>query len=291
MHCVGIDAGGTKIRVAWRSADGQVAEYTLDAAADGGPAPLLAWKKNLPNAPRSVVAGITKFTRTGIADNWQKTLTDAFPGCRIQVLPDWRIAFEGALAGRDGVLVIAGTGSVAIGRRDGVLQRTGGRGWEYGDEGSGAHLTTEIIRRALRALDGMAPTTVLTNELARTIGQTEPAAFAETCRQRATVEGRGFLVPFLVQHALGNEPEAVDLFRGAAGWLARLCATNANRCGFPSDAPLPVHTVGGIFDCGPWARDPFPILLARRYPRSHIVDSVQKPVLGALALAEAALAD
>ncbi len=291
MHSVGIDAGGTTIRIALRSGDGVVQETVVDAAPDGGPDPLVSLLPVLSPGPDSLVAGITKFTRDSVAQRWKTELQAWFPNCRILVLPDWQIAHHGALAGGDGVLVIAGTGSVAVGRRGGQLHRTGGRGWEYGDEGSGAYLTTEIIRRTVRSMDGIAPSTDLTGELISHIGESDPATFAEECRRRSIDEGRGFLVPFLTRQAEDDQPEAVDLFRGAAGWIARICATNAERCGFPTDRPLPYATVGGIFDCGPWTRETFPPLLRRRFPLAYPVDSGQNPVSGALELAASLLAD
>ena len=85
---------------------------------------------------------------------------------RVEVLSDGQIAHLGALGGEDGLLILAGTGSIVIGRHRGTRwSRAGGFGPLLGDEGSGFWLgrawlraTTEgedflPARRVIRARD------------------------------------------------------------------------------------------------------------------------------------------
>jgi N-acetylglucosamine kinase-like BadF-type ATPase len=68
---------------------------------------------------------------------------------------DEEIALDAAFSGGPGILVVAGTGSNAIGRStDGRLFGAGGWGPVLGDEGSGTWIGIEAIRAALRAQDG-----------------------------------------------------------------------------------------------------------------------------------------
>jgi N-acetylglucosamine kinase-like BadF-type ATPase len=67
---------------------------------------------------------------------------------------DEEIALDAAFRGGPGILVVAGTGSNAIGRAaDGRLFGAGGWGPVLGDEGSGTWIGLEAIRAALRAQD------------------------------------------------------------------------------------------------------------------------------------------
>lgn len=78
---------------------------------------------------------------------------------------DATIACIGAHAGRSGGVVIVGTGSVALARlQDGEI-RIGGYGFPISDEGSGAALGLAAIRLTLRAFDGRAQPSILTDEL------------------------------------------------------------------------------------------------------------------------------
>jgi len=71
------------------------------------------------------------------------------------VTDDAVIALSGALAGRPGVVAIAGTGSIALGRNaDKRSARAGGWGYVFGDEGSAFDIVRQALRAALRAEEG-----------------------------------------------------------------------------------------------------------------------------------------
>ncbi|WP_158814425.1 BadF/BadG/BcrA/BcrD ATPase family protein [Methylocapsa sp. S129] len=71
----------------------------------------------------------------------------------------------GAHAGADGGIVIAGTGSAGIARVGGREIVIGGRGFLLGDDGSAARIGADAIRAAVRACDGLGPSTPLTQSL------------------------------------------------------------------------------------------------------------------------------
>ncbi|CAK8743731.1 hypothetical protein SODG_006867 [Sodalis praecaptivus] len=87
-----------------------------------------------------------------------------------QVDNDVRIAFDGALGGKAGVLILAGTGSMAWSSRNRPRDphfRVGGWGEDIGDEGSAYWIGLQAITAVCRHLDGRtdAPT------LCQTLGQ------------------------------------------------------------------------------------------------------------------------
>ena len=80
----------------------------------------------------------------------------------IHVVGDIEAAFHDAFAAGPGLLVIAGTGSIAWGRaEDGRTARAGGWGHLLGDEGSGYAVGLAALRAVVRAHDGRAPATAL----------------------------------------------------------------------------------------------------------------------------------
>lgn len=291
MVAMGIDAGGTRIRIKIGSVDNahEIRIVEVAAAPDGGPEPVLAWLGKQTLTPTTLVAGITKFSRSGIAIRWQNALSSHVPADSLEIHPDWRVAHAGAFRNHDGVLVISGTGSVAIGKRGAQWSRVGGRGWEYGDEGSGAHVTTEAIRRTIRSLDSLSVQTPLHRRLAKEIGTEDAGIFAERCRARAEREGRGFLVPVIVQEASDGVDEAIDLLRGCAGWLARITWTTVREAGFPNTDPVPICTVGGMFDCGPWIGEGIVPLVKRRLENAMFTLPLGSPVDGAWQMATSLL--
>ena len=83
----------------------------------------------------------------GPADK-REILAGLVPGAVVDVTNDAEAALEGATRGGPGVVVIAGTGSIALGRdKEGNRARCGGWGYIFGDDGS----AFDIVRRALRA--------------------------------------------------------------------------------------------------------------------------------------------
>jgi glucosamine kinase len=94
-------------------------------------------------------------SRSESVQQWaRKAMAEAGVGGELAICGDEEIALDGAFHGGPGILVIAGTGSNAIGRSsDGQLFRAGGWGPVLGDEGSGYWIGLEAIRASLRALD------------------------------------------------------------------------------------------------------------------------------------------
>lgn len=288
---VGIDAGGTHVRIQYADArTGTLIDEPLvyRASATGEPPHGMV----LPSHPvSSVCAGITKITRAGIAESWEQFLHTQFPHAHVAVVPDYVIAFHAALPEGNGVVVIAGTGSVAYGEneRNGKSARCGGRGWEWGDEGSGAWLTTEMVRRTLRALDEQAIPTTLTRAICEELGTMDAATLAAEARRRANEDGgagRGFLVPLLVRVKETGDGEAQGLFVGAGGWLASLATATANRLGFAGEEPVTFATSGGVWKAGgDNLEQAFLLALKRRFHEPTPIFAEPSPIEGAARLA------
>lgn len=67
---------------------------------------------------------------------------------------DVRIALEGALEGQNGIIVISGTGSIALSLKDGVMKRCGGWGYQLGDEGSAYWISKKMLNVFCQEVDG-----------------------------------------------------------------------------------------------------------------------------------------
>jgi N-acetylglucosamine kinase-like BadF-type ATPase len=241
-----IDAGGTSVRIRTQCGDSRVHEdYILPALPDGLP-PTFHASDPLPSI---VVAGITKVSRPGVFDAWISLLSSAFPLANCIVVPDYELAAAAALRTSHSVMLLAGTGSLACAFDGSHLIRIGGHGWEYGDEGSGTFLTTEIIRRCIRVLDGMLSSTPFLVNVITASKTSNAADFAGWARARAVLDGRGFLVPMLSKAALEGDIDAINFLHGAGGWLARLAHTACKRTS-PAATTINVQAVGGLWDAG-----------------------------------------
>jgi N-acetylglucosamine kinase-like BadF-type ATPase len=153
---VGVDVGGTWVRVEARAAGRRAARTATRAAATAALETHLAavWREH--GWSRRDVAALVVASK-GVwtpAECRRVGRRLAALAARVRVVPDAQAAALGALDGRPGVLVLSGTGSIAVGHDGrGRWARAGGFGPFIGDEGSGFWLGREWVRATVRPGD------------------------------------------------------------------------------------------------------------------------------------------
>ncbi len=169
---------------------------------------------------------------------------------RYQIVHDAWIALAGATAGEPGIVVIAGTGSMAFGRnRESRTARAGGWGYVFGDEGGAFDLVRQALRAVLRAEEGWGPKTVLRELLLEAAGSADANSLmhlfyaAEYPRQRVAS-----FAP-LVDLAAGlGDAVAQDILKHAAQSLATFAAVVRGQL-FDAAEAVTVSYTGGVFGC------------------------------------------
>ena len=144
---------------------------------------------------------------------------------------DATIACIGAHGGRDGGIVIVGTGSVGLAVVGGREIRVGGYGFPISDEGSGADLGLHAIRLALRAYDERAAGTALTRDVMMRFHNDPFEAVA--WMDQATATDYATFAPLVMRHADAGDSVARRVIRDAAEQVdelvRRLCECGASR--------------------------------------------------------------
>ena len=129
-------------------------------------------------------------------------------------------ALVGAHGGRHGVVLIAGTGSVAEAwRPDGTRRIAGGWGFPVGDEGSGAWLGLQAVRLAQQSLDGRGPRTAFTEAVRAATGRDTDAMLAWCAQARQTAYAS--VAPLVFEHEAAD-PRAAALLQSAVEQLVML---------------------------------------------------------------------
>ena len=124
----------------------------------------------------TVVCGLTGAGRIGdqkrMADGLKKFAVSKKKKLKkIIIESDARIALEGAFKGGPGIILIAGTGSIAFGKDSrGNVHRVGGWGRVLGDEGSGFYLGRLGLTAVTRHIDGRGDKTILMDMIAKELG-------------------------------------------------------------------------------------------------------------------------
>jgi len=299
-YYLGIDGGGTKTTCA-------VGDQTsLLASATAGPSNVVRVGETVARASlqQSVrqacaAAGIVpeqvSYACVGGSGAGRPELASAVRGFLAEILStpiavvgDMEIALEAAFDRGPGVIVIAGTGSIAYGRdRQGRTLRAGGWGFAIGDEGSAHWIGRVAVNAVLRASDRGDRSGDC--ELAASLGKEWKAtSLLDLARAANAVPPPNFAALF-PGVAASQDPLAQDVLRRAGRELAEIAAVVIGRL-FAKDPldPVPVAMTGGVFRHSEIVREIFYNELRRLDPRAQVNPRVTDPVEGALRLARQA---
>jgi N-acetylglucosamine kinase-like BadF-type ATPase len=234
----------------------------------------------------AVCGGFAGAGRTTVDSVLKRLLSDLFPKAQVLVVPDFRIAFEGATQGNPGVVVIAGTGSIVYGRgAAGVEARAGGWGPDVSDEGGGFRIGREAVAAVLEAHDGRRPATALRQAVLDAWQVADEDGLIDKMRVDLSGGTRPpfpVLLPAVVATADRGDAAARQILERAGRDLAALAIYVAQRVKLAT--PL-IAWAGGVFQNAPAVRDAFTQEAKRVLPQAVVEAARESPVEGAVRLA------
>lgn len=232
----------------------------------------------------ALCAGVAGIGRPPVYREILQSLKHGVPAHRYFLTHDAAIALESALGSSPGVIVIAGTGSIALGRdKDDHILRCGGWGSTFGDIGSGYDIGRKAVSAALAAFDGCAPSTRLGKDICRALHIRE---IADVVTLNLTPGQVAALFPLVCQAARSGDRVAQGLCREAGSNLAEMASSLLFRIGVPP-AKRRVACAGGVFKASPEVRRRFNHCVRNVSPGAKIGLIERHPVEGALNLAMA----
>jgi N-acetylglucosamine kinase-like BadF-type ATPase len=230
--------------------------------------------------------------RADVAVLVQKIAAEILP-CEIEVVGDMQIALQAAFGAGPGVIVIAGTGSMAYGRdAEGNTARAGGWGFAVSDEGSAHWIGRAAVTSVLRALDEETSLPHKNNSEhdSPLPSQLKSAwkvnTLAEFVNKSNSTSEFAALLPTILSAAAGGDHLAQGVLTQAGRELARLAALVVGKLFSESSATeVPLAMVGGVFRYSAQVRDVFKAELARSHAHVKVNSEVIEPVSGALQMA------
>lgn len=293
---VGVDAGASHTTAAVADGNGTVlvrAEGAPGAVrpgdADGAAARIVdTCRDALVKAERAVRGDVLVVGAAGTGREPERlALHAALEGtrlfARVFVTHDGAIALQSAFGDGAGIVLLAGTGSIAWGRLPGgETVRAGGLGPALGDHGSGHDLGRAALRAAGLALDGMGPRTALAERLLRRLrlgGVDDLVAWTGA----ASVATIAALAPDVLELAEEGDAVASVLADAGADALARHVAAVAAR--FPGTQQVPVALGGGLLSRSEAYRKRVVARLLVEVPAAQVRPATVDAVLGAIHLA------
>jgi len=167
------------------------------------------------------------------------------PERKVKVITDAEAALAGAFKGGAGIVLIAGTGSIAWGKdNEGRMARAGGYGYILGDEGSGFWMGREVLRRCLDAYH-RGEMTALGKKVCE-FWQIEDISKAISIIYSSDKPGAkaGELAPLVFEAYEAGDAAAQDILREAGRHLAELAVKVRGRLSFVP--PVKVCLSGGV---------------------------------------------
>ncbi|HWP43004.1 MAG TPA: BadF/BadG/BcrA/BcrD ATPase family protein [Blastocatellia bacterium] len=204
----------------------------------------------------------------------------------LQLVTDVRAALIGALDSQPGIVVIAGTGSIAMGMNgSGEEVRSGGWGPTLGDEGSGYDIARRALKAVAASFDGRSPQTVLTERFCRKLGVASaadlPGVIYNSDSEPVEIASLAELVS---EAALEGDPVACEILEQAGLELGQLAISVIERLGLERESFL-VACVGSVFLAGEPVLRPFREAVLSVAPGARVGAPLFAPAIGAAKLA------
>ena len=230
---VGVDGGGTSTRalilddtgteIARAECKGAVvtADTPGEAASAVAAAVRIAAVQGGVTLPvQALWAGLAGAGREAARDAVTAALSRVGLAESIEVSTDVEAALHDAFNDGPGVILIAGTGSIAWARDErGITHRIGGWGQHMGDEGSGYWMGTEALRNVARAEDGRGTPTMLRASILGSLGFRDPTELVVWVGS-ASKSDIAALVPDIVGAASAGDASAAQVLELAVEILA-----------------------------------------------------------------------
>jgi N-acetylglucosamine kinase-like BadF-type ATPase len=298
-YFLGVDGGGTKTHAVISDADCHLIAEGLS----GGSNPV---RLSVDEASRNIEEAIAEACRhaglrleeitagcaalAGISQpihfQAMKESLDRLGIPNLRLVIDADAALTGALDGQSGVVVIAGTGSIALGvNSEGRTARSGGWGPTLSDEGSAYDIARHALRAVVASFDGRSEKTVLTERLLERLGVQTPAELPSVVysEESESVEIAS-LADIVTEAARDGDEVARNILESAGKELGRLATSVIERLGMRS-CGFRVAFVGTVFKSAPPVLAAFRDAVVRYAPGAIVSPPLLSPALGAAKLA------
>ncbi len=297
-YYLGFDGGGTKTECVVQDAAGR-----LLATATAGPSnPLragyaaafqalaaaaehaLSAAKLKADQVSGVCAGLAGAGRPRVVKRLMAHLVERFPIAGVHVTTDLEVALEAAAGEGPGVVLLAGTGSAALGRSPaGRTARAGGWGPWIGDEGSAFEIGRKAVQAVARARDRLAPVTLLSDSIPAALECPNWEALIERVAENPhDVYPR--IYPLVVDAADHEDSAAREILFSAALQLSRLAASVIRRL-YMADQEFTISKCGGVFGHSKLLDSAVDALLGGVAPKARVEPLRTSPAVGAARLA------
>ncbi|TFW14692.1 N-acetylglucosamine kinase [Brevundimonas intermedia] len=196
---------------------------------------------------------------------------------------DMICGWAGSLAGEDGINIVAGTGSIGYGERQGLSARGGGWGELFSDEGSAYWIAIQGLNAFSRMSDGRLSRGPLHDLLVQEFTLTNDLDLCAHiyCRSAPQRDRIAAISRLVARAAVQGDEAARRIFVDAGEALAQIVDTIRQRLEYRPGEPVNLSYSGGVFQSGELILDPFRQRLSACSPDYRIISPRYSPAIGA----------
>lgn len=223
------------------------------------------------------------------ADLKQRIKASFFEQMRIrktEVVTDAEIALYATTLGKPGLVVIAGTGSVCLGKNAaGKIAISGGWGPLAGDEGGGVGIAREALQAVAKASDGRGIATVLSKRASEYFRASGPENLIVAIYSPHVDNSRiaGF-AKFVVETAQAGDAVAMDILSQAGFELGIAAVAVIEKLGLKRKK-IPIGCVGSVFHAGELLTKPMTDVIQKIAPNAFLTEPLMPPAHAAALMA------
>ncbi len=204
----------------------------------------------------------------------------------VLVVTDAEIALYATTLGKSGLVVIAGTGSVCLGKNDdGKIAISGGWGPLAGDEGGGVGIAREALHAVAKASDGRGKPTELSERASEYFRASGPenliVAIYSPQVDNTRIAGFARLV---VESAIDGDKIAVEILRDAGRELGVAACAVITKLKLQDDK-VPIGCVGSIFKAGEILTTPMLEIIRKVARKAFLTEPLMPPAHAAALMA------
>jgi glucosamine kinase len=183
---------------------------------------------------------------SGGAEDKEAYVKELIAAERYKLTHDAEIALLGGTAGKPGIIIIAGTGSIAFGRNAQMqTARAGGWGYIFGDEGGAFDLARQALRRALQYEEGWGPPTILHKVLLKVSGVGTANALMHQFYNQFDRKQIATYAKLVTSAAEGGDKVALEVLKAAGDSLMHYVTAVYHQL-FKNQETVQIVAVGGV---------------------------------------------
>lgn len=297
---LGVDGGGTKTHIALMNEDHEV----VGEAVSGPSNPLrVGVETSVTNIVKAVndacdssglsrgdivaaMLGLAGVRRADLKQRVRDSFVRRIGIRKTDVVTDAEIALYGTTLGGPGLVVIAGTGSICLGKNAaGAMAISGGWGPLAGDEGGGIGIAQQALHMVAKASDGRGTATALTSRAAKYFRASGPENLIVAIYSPQIDNSRiaGF-ARFVVEAAVEGDKIARQILRDAGCELGLAASAVITKLKLEK-TDVPIGCVGSVFKAGKLLTTPLLEKVREVAPKAFLKDPVLVPAYAAAMMA------